>query len=260
MDTGKLIKYETLPQQGELGFSPEALERLRFLLQNPTLFEQLMRCVDRVSSVERWVQTFDERCRTLTSQCNLYEMMCKQVLCPGNVNYSQPTLDEYSAKAQVKMTDPVPNLGGDFVNNYPVPPGKKIRLTHKPRPGYTPYEIRIDLNVAGGGTNYSDFTLQFYLVPGGQNSVLGKEIGDEYNGHQFLNKNGTQIAVPFPQYRNMPIDVGSLETLAIVISNNGAVNNLDSAYVSVFYDNTRFYEMCKVRCSGGCPSPSAPPM
>ena len=40
-------------------------------------------------------------------------------------------------------------------------------------------------------------------------------------------------------------------TLAIVISNNGAVNNLDSAHVNVFYDNSRFYELCKARC--GCP-------
>ena len=35
-------------------------------------------------------------------------------------------------------------------------------------------------------------------------------------------------------------------------SNNGAANNLDSAHVNIFCDNTRFYELCKARCSGGC--------
>jgi hypothetical protein len=37
-----------------------------------------------------------------------------------------------------------------------------------------------------------------------------------------------------------------------VIRNNGAANNLDSAHVNIFYDNARFYELCKARCGGGC--------
>ena len=111
-------------------------------------------------------------------------------------------------------------------------------------------KIAIDLNVAGGGSNYLDFTLQFYLVPGGTASGQGLEIGSQMRGNQFLNKDGTQIHIPFPEYRGAPIDVGSLETLALVIRNNGAANNLDSAFVTIYYDNKLFYQLCKKRC--GC--------
>jgi hypothetical protein len=114
------------------------------------------------------------------------------------------------------------------------------------------------LNIAGGGNNYLDFTLQFYLVPGGVSTGLGLEVGPQMRGNQFLNKDGTQIHVPFPEYRNAPIDVGSLETLALVIKNNGAANNLDSAFVTIYYDNKLFYALCKKRC--GCVTPGAAPM
>jgi len=126
----------------------------------------------------------------------------------------------YSNRSQVKLNEIVTGLGGDFVNAFPVPPTKKIRLTHKSRPGFTPTKIQIDLNLAGGGNNYSDFSIQFFLVPGGVNSALGLEVGNEYDGNLFLNKDGTQISVPFPEYRGQPLDVGSLETLAVVITNN----------------------------------------
>ena len=136
--------------------------------------------------------------------------------------------------------------------------GKMIRLTHKSRPGYTPTKIAIDLNLAGGGNNYLDFTLQFYLFPGGVSTGLGLEVGSQMRGNQFLNKDGTQIHVPFPEYRNASIDIGSLETLALVIRNNGAANNLDSAFVTVYYNNKEFYALCKKRC--GCVTPGTAPM
>ena len=260
MESGKLVKFEQLPTQGSYT-QEQILDVLQKLACNPGALDQLLRYGERLPDLVRFCSSFDERCRTTVSRCDAIEMLCRNFLCPGNVNFSQPTLDNYSGKSQVKLADPVTGLGDPFVNNFPVPPGKKIRLTHKPRPGYTPTQLRIDMNIAGGGNNYSDFTLQFYLVPGGMNSNQGFEIGNEYDGNMFLNKDGTQIAVPFPEYRGMPIDVGSLETLALVISNGGAANNLDSAHINVFYDNSRFYELCKARCSGGCslPPPMQPP-
>lgn len=166
----------------------------------------------------------------------------------------QPALRD---NAQVNLEDIVTGLGGDFVNAFPVPP-KMIRLTHKSRPGYTPTKIAIDMNLAGGANNYLDFTLQFYLFPGGVSTGLGLEVGSQMRGNQFLNKDGTQIHVPFPEYRNASIDIGSLETLALVIRNNGAANNLDSAFVTVYYNNKEFYALCKKRC--GCVTPGAAPM
>ncbi len=258
MESGKLVKFEQLSTQGNYSHE-QIMDVLCKLANAPGALDQLLRYGERLPEIVRFCNSFEDRCRTTVSRCDSIEMLCRNFLCPGNVNFSQPTLDNYSGKSNVKLVDPVTDLGGDFVNTFPVPPGKLIRLTHKPRPGYTPTTIRIDLNIAGGGNNYSDFTVQFYLVPGGMNSNLGFEIGNEYDGNLFLNKDGTQISVPFPEYRGMPIDVGSLETLAVVIRNGGAANNLDSAHINVFYDNSRFYELCKARCSGSCATPPMQP-
>lgn len=260
MDSGKLIKVEALPREGDYNMNDQILEFLRRLANNPGALERVLRCADQLPDLQRSLNNFDDRCRSTMNRCDAIEMLCRNFLCPGNVNFSQRTLDEYSGLNQVKLAEPVTGLGDPYVNTFPVPPGKRIRLTHKARPGYTPTNIRLDLNIAGGGNNYSDFAVQFFLVPGGVDSGLGLSVGNNYDGNIFLNKDGTQIAVPFPEYRGSPLDIGSLETVAVEIRNGGAANNLDSAHVNIFYDNSRFYELCKARCSGGCAAPSAPPM
>ena len=250
MDNGKLVKVEMMPREGELMFTQEHLDRLRMLACTPGAIERLLQCAERIPYIESCMSRVEGQCRTVTQRCDASDLMFQQYLCPGQVNFSQRTLDEVSGRSTVKLTEPVTGLGDPFVNNFPVPPGKKIRLTHRSRPGYTPKEIRIDLNLAGGGNNYSDFLILFYLVPGGVSTTTGLEASDAYDGNLFLNKDGSQLVVPFPEYRNMPLDVGSLETLAVVISNNGAANNLDSAFVTIYYDNKLFYQLCKKRC--GC--------
>ena len=253
---GKLVKIEQLQVQNTIT-QEQLLDVLHRLAAVPGGIEHLLRCAERLPEVERRFIGFEDRCRTTISRCDAIETLCRNYMCPGNVNFSQRTLDEYSGLSQVKLTEVVTGLGDPYVNAFPVPPGKKIRLTHRPRPGYTPTIIRIDMNLAGGGNNYSDFSVQLYLVPGGVDSNLGMTIGNNYDGNIFLNKDGTQIAVPFPEYRGSPLDIGSLETVAVEIRNGGAANNLDSAHVNIFYDNSRFYELCKARCGGGC---AAPPM
>lgn len=259
MESGKLIKVEALPRDGEYS-QEQILEVLRKLAHNPGALDRLLRCADRLPEIERHLHGFEDRCRTTVNRCDSIEMLCRNFLCPGNVNFSQRTLDEYSGLSQVKLPEVVTGLGDPYVNAFPVPPGKRIRLTHRPRPGYTPTTIRIDMNIAGGANNYSDFSVQFYLVPGGVDSGLGLSVGNNHDGNIFLNKDGSQISVPFPEYRGIPLDIGSLETLAVEIRNGGAANNLDSAHVNIFYDNSRFYELCKARCGGGCPAPSTPPL
>ena len=262
MENGKLVKFESMPVQGNFN-QDQILDMLQQIACTPGLLQRMIACVDRLPQIERATMGFEDRCRTTISRCDAIEMLCRNFLCPGNVNFSQRTLDEYSGKNQVKLNEIVTGLGDPYVNAYPVPPTKKIRLTHKARPGYTPTEIRIDLNIAGGGNNYSDFLVQFYLVPGGSNTGQGLEAGNAYDGNMFLNKDGTQLVVQFPDYRGLPLDIGSLETLAVVISNNGAANNLDSAHVNIFYDNARFFELCKARsgCGGSCSTstPGNPP-
>ena len=255
---GKLVPVEMLGREGEFVFNQEAMDRLRLLACTPGAIERLLQCAERFPYLDSCISKVESQCRTITQRCDATDLMMQGYICPGQVNYSQRTLDEDSDDAQVNLEDIVTGLGGDFVNAFPVPPNKMIRVTHKSRPGYTPTKIAIDLNVAGGGNNYLDFTLQFYLVPGGVSTGLGLEVGPQMRGNQFLNKDGTQIHVPFPEYRNAPIDVGSLETLALVIRNNGAANNLDSAFITVYYDNKLFYALCKKRC--GCVTPGAAPM
>jgi hypothetical protein len=154
------------------------LDLLQALSCTPGLAERLMRCLDRFPDLERQLGAFEDKCRTTVQRCEATERLCQAYMCPGNVNFSQRTLDEYSNRSLVKLKEPVTGLGGDFVNAFPVPPGKKIRLTHPARPGFTPTRMRVDMNIAGGGNNYSDFTLQFYLVPGGVNSEQGLEVGN----------------------------------------------------------------------------------
>ena len=252
MDSGKLVKVESMPVDG-LYDQEQILALLERIARSPGLLERMMQCVDRMPDIERMVGRVEDRCRQTTVQCDTLEAICRGYLCSANVNYSQLTIDQTSGRNQVKLNVPVTGLGGDFVNSFPVPPGKKILLTHKPRPGFTPEHIRVDLNVAGGANNYSDFSLQFYLAPGGVNSELGFEIGNEYDGNLFLGKDGSQLKVDFPEYSNQPIDIGSLEKLAVVLANNGPANNLDSAHINVFYDNNRFYELCKRRCACSIP-------
>ncbi len=259
MNNGNLVAVEALPREGEYS-QEQIMELLRRLARSPGSVERLLRCADQIPEFQRVMGSFEDRCRTTMNRCDAIEMLCRNFLCPGNVNFSQRTLDEYSGLSQVKLAEIVTDLGDPYVNNFPVPPGKKIRLTHRPRPGYTPINIRLDLNIAGGGNNYSDFSVQFFLVPGGVDSALGLSIGNNHDGNIFLNKDGTQISVPFPEYRGTPHNVGSLELLAVELRNGGAGNNLDSAHVNVFYDNTRFYENCKAQCSGGCASPTTPSM
>ena len=255
---GKLVPVEMLGRDGEFTFNQEAMDRLRMFACTPGMIERLSQIMERFPYIESCVSRVEGQCRTVSQRCDATDMFLSGYVCPGQVNYSQRTLDEYSDDSQVNLETIVTGLGGDFVNAFPVPPTKMIRLTHLSRPGYTPTKIAIDLNLAGGGNNYLDFTLQFYLFPGGVSTGQGLEVGSQMRGNQFLNKDGTQIHVPFPEYRNSSIDVGSLETLALVIKNNGAANNLDSAFVTVYYNNKEFYALCKKRC--GCATPGAAPM
>jgi hypothetical protein len=199
---GKLVPVEMLGRDGEVVFSQDALDKLRVLLCMPGAIDRLVQCAEQFPYIQSCVAKVEGQCRSISQRCDATDMFMQGYVCPGQVNYSQRTLDEYSDDAQVNLEDIVTGLGGDFVNAFPVPPGKMIRLTHKSRPGYTPTKIAIDMNFAGGANNYLDFTLQFYLFPGGVSTGLGLEVGSQMRGNQFLNKDGTQIHVPFPEYRN----------------------------------------------------------
>jgi hypothetical protein len=116
-----------------LGISPEDLALLRALS-------------DRMVRVENG-------CTTVTRRCDDLQNVLRQACCPANMLYSQITINENSHKDQVNIVTPVTGLGDPYVDDYPVPPKKKIRLVQEERPGYSPVDITVALNLANNGTN-----------------------------------------------------------------------------------------------------------
>lgn len=252
-----LVAVEELPGDG-VQIPMEALQRLRRLACTPGAIDLLMASIDNLDK-------FNGICGRLTGSCDkidtlektiqAVEKLCQHLMCPGNTNYSQVTLDKQSNESQVNLDQIVKGMGGNFVDQFSVGPGKSIRLTHNARPGYTPEKIAIDLNLANNGNNYLDIVLQFRLVPIGTPTALGTEVGSLMRGNQFLNKDGTQIHVKFPEHRGCPINIGSLESLVLDVTHSGQSNNIDSTFVTVYYNNRAFYEMCKRSCGvapGAC--------
>ena len=189
---------------------------------------------------------YRDECDRLTRRCDSMEAMQKLICCPGNTQYSQFTLDNYSDDNLIELDEIVKGLGGDYVDDFPVPPGKKIRLITHARPGFAPEWIRMDYNLANDGVNYLDIKGQLYIIPGGE-EPLGAKFGPKYRGNQFLHKDGQQLEVPFPKWRDLPLVVGSNERVAIDLEQTGA-NNLNSAYVVLYHDASRFYQLCRQSC------------
>jgi hypothetical protein len=225
---------------------------LRILRCDATRWGEIMACATKMATVQKCYGDLEEKCKTLEGTCEVLKKLVKRICCTAHQNYSSITIDELSDDSQVMLEQKVTGLGDPYVNDFPVGPKKRIRLQQKERPGWSPLEIRIDLNLANNASNYLDFQVQFFLGPG--DNQPGKPIGPLYTGNQFLHKDGTQIKVPFPTYKNEPIIIGSLEKLSVEIFNNGINGNLDSAQVIIPYDNERFYTMCAELCGArpGC--------
>ncbi|MBL9105649.1 MAG: hypothetical protein JNL82_32235 [Myxococcales bacterium] len=240
----------TLATIDEHAHSPDEvyLKILRMLRCDPSRWAAFMSCADKVTYYQKCYGDLEEKCKTLEGQCQVLMMLVRRICCTAHINFSDITIDELSDDSQVALAKIVTGLGDPYVDAFPVGPGKTIRLIQDERPGWGPTEIRIDLNLANQAVNYLDYQVQFYLGPGeGQ----GKKIGPLYTGNQFLHKDGKQMQVKFPTYKNQPIVIGSLEKLAVEITNKGIAGNLDSAQVILPYDNQRFYEMCAAMCRPG---------
>ena len=207
----------------------------RGLKMTPEEYAQMTRCAGRVPGLEN-------RCRELAAECEALKRLITASYCPANMNFSQVSVDKVSKETQVNVTEIVKGLGGDYVDNFPVPPGKKIRLIQRRRPGYLPNKIEVDVSLANAGTNYLDLKVQFFLTAA--ENEIGEAIGPRYAGNQFLNKDGTQIHKPFPEYRSAPLAIGSLELVAVEVTHTGQSNALDSASVRLPYDEKFWAKMC----------------
>ena len=215
-------------------------------------WEYLKRCYQKMTAMEQRCSTVEQKCNQTVQVCNTYTRNVKRWCCAANVLYSQPTVSNFSDNSLVKLNQVIEGLGGDFEDSFPVAPHKAIVLTHTQRPGYTPEKIGVDFSLANNGDNYLDLTVQFYI--GAVNEDAGnstkffaslKAIGDEYDGNQFLNKNGTQIHLEFPPWENNPITIGSIERVVAVVRHTGAANNLTSASVRLHYSAKAWWALCE---------------
>ena len=213
--------------------------------------EALVRSPQRIRMLEDKCATLEAagsscKCDSLEARfmkrCDALWWVTYRACCPGNMLFSPLTLDQLSDNAQVEIDQIVTGLGGDYVDAFPVPPGKKIRLVQRRRPGYLPNKIEVDVSLANNGNNYLDLRVQFYLTS--SEAEQGERIGPNYAGNQFLNKDGTQIHKPFPEYRSAPLAIGSLELVAVEITHTGQSNALDSASVRLPYDEKFWAKMC----------------
>jgi len=236
MDNGTLVSTQQLPGMGVT--QAEMIQRL-CALAGVDLME-MQRCL---LEYKAQCGQLRQRCCDIEARYKTVADLLVQANCPTNVLYSEVTTAEYSDDNQVELTNVVTGLGGDYVDAVPVPPGKRIRLEQLSRPGYRPTTITFDVSMANNGVNYLDLEIQFFIIPGGQSG--GKPYGPKFRGNQFLNKNGTQIHLPWPMYQGKPLTVGSLERLAVEIKHGGAQNNIDSIYATVLHDADCAYNACR---------------
>ncbi len=190
----------------------------------------------------RRVPRLEESCQQLIARCSALEKLLDAVRCPANMNISPVTIDKISKETQVNVSEIVTGLGGDYVDAYPVPPKKRIRLIQRARPGYSPKEITIALNLANDGKNHLDIAVRLYVTT--DPTDRGEQVGGEYRGFQFFNNDGIPTPQPFPTYKNMPMTVGTLEFLVIEIDHTGSSNNLVSAFAAASVNAQGWFAAC----------------
>lgn len=213
----------------------------RGLKMTPEEYAQMTRCAGRVPGLEN-------RCRELAAECEALKRLITASYCPANMNFSQVSVDKVSKETQVNVTEIVKGLGGDYVDAYPVPPGKKIRLVQRSRPGYSPKTITVALNLANDGKNFLDLAVRFFVTTDARER--GEEVGGEFRGFQFFNNDGIPTPQPFPTYKNMPMTIGTLEFLVIEIEHQGSANNLVSAFAAASVNAEGWYAACGL--DGSC--------
>lgn len=209
--------------------------------------EYLKRCKGILQELSRRCDNVENQCTTVAKKCTEIEQQTELVCCAYNVLYSEPTIDNFSDNSKIDLDQVVQNVAG-FQNAFPVAPGQKILLTHKDRPGFVPAKWAADFALENNGNNYLDIRMQFIIA--GNTTDLDHTIGSTYGGNELLNKDGTQIHLPFPTYKDKIISIGSLEKLYIVIEHVGAANNLASTYVRVHHDVRKWYRYCKDEVCG----------
>lgn len=226
-----------------LGIPPELMTQFRRCL--PDLIEcvpRLKRCEPQLSRFEQCTTAIDlpavcGRLEEFVTTCTGVEKMLKTARCPGQDLYGPVTIDRYSSVTTVDIETIVTGLGDPFVQQYPIPTAKKIRMEQLARPGYCPEEIEVDLVLSNNATNYLTVRIQFY--------VGDEKIGPEYKGSHFLDKDGTIKKIKFPLYRDHVVVIGTAEKLAVEIEMTGP-NSIEFASVTTHVNAAGWYQVCSI--------------
>ncbi len=258
VNRGEKLKAQTLSAMCfALDRTPHEIREVFGCRPNDRLRALEEKCAMLAALVERLQATgsgCEGNCSTIQKSCDGLWKLCFETLCPGRVPFSRYTMDEASQENHIVLNEIVPvPADADNVTAFPVAPGQYMVLTHPVRPGFVPKKINIDLHLANGGNNYLDIEIEIFLVSGGKK----KKIGVTYEGNNFLNKDGTQIFVAWPEYKGRRIEVGYAEKIEIVLRHTGLQNNLVSASVRLPHDTKEWYELCKHWGYGDCPPSSS---
>ncbi len=263
----KVETVETVPTIGDRQYGnrnkmsrEQTLMALCYALNcEPADLQHICQSRQRMSELERKCAALEHaltnqqscggNCREVAKKCDGLWKYCIDHLCPANVPFSRVTIDEYSGINQIELNTVIKvEDDNSFVDNFPVAPGQKIKLTHAEQPGFIPKELRVDIDLANGGTNYLDIHLEFFLVGG----PTPKKLGVTFRANEFLNKDGSQIAVPWPHYKGCPVEVGFSETVVCILSHRGLANNVESAMIRLKHDLEQWYAMCSDYGFGHC--------
>ncbi len=194
--------------------------------------------LERFSDCATTVERVPELCGRLEeaiASCDGYKKQMQAICCPGQQLYGNVTLDAFSSITTVDLETIVTGLGDPYVDQFPVPTDKTVRMVQEPRPGYVPEQIEINLVLANGGTNYLNANIQFYIGD--------TKIGPKYKGSRFLDSDGRTKLVDFPHWRSQPVIVGTSDRLSVEISMTGP-NSLEFATVTLHVNARGWYEVC----------------
>ena len=227
-------------------------EALGMTLEELAVLRQLARMTpEDWALIRKRMQAVEGKCESVVHTCATQANLLRVACCPANMLHSQVTINKYAHQNQVNVNVPVTGLGGDYVDTLPVPPGKKIRLVHIQRPGYSPKELTLALNLANNGTNYLDIAVTLYVAEDPKEQ--GEKIGSEYRGFQFFNNEGIPTPLKMPLYQNQPLTIGTMNYLVIELHHQGAANNLVSAFAAAHVNNEGWFAACGLdNCATPC--------
>jgi hypothetical protein len=202
MESGKLIKVEALPRESEY-VQEQIIEVLRKLANNPGALERS--ALRRPTAGPRAVH---EQLRGAVPVDDQPLRLDRDAVPQLPVPRQRQLLAAHARRVQ--RQEPGQAQRGRHGPRRPVrqrlpgPAGQEDPAHPPARPGYTPTRSGSTSTSRAAETITRTSWSSSISCPAASNTGLGIEAGNAYDGNMFLNKDGTQLVVPFPEYRGCP--------------------------------------------------------